>query len=116
VLRFTVAKVPDVASLRLICEAVTIPVSMIGWMAVGAVMVAQLKAAGVKRLSTAASLHGVGLDGLEAAAEEIRRPRHVYLRALTGVKPDPHDTACCWVGRALCPTVLDRWQSGRNWK
>lgn len=64
--------VPDVESLRLICEAVTIPVSVIGSMAVGTVSVAQLKAAGVKRLSTAGSLYEVGSNGLRAAAEEIR--------------------------------------------
>lgn len=64
--------VPDVESLRLICEAVSKPVSMIGSMAGGTVTVAQLKAAGVKRLSTAGSLYAVGAEGLRAAALEIR--------------------------------------------
>ena len=64
--------VRDVESLRLICEAVSKPVSMIGSMAGGTVTVAQLKAAGVKRLSTAASLYDAGEAGLRAAAEEIR--------------------------------------------
>lgn len=73
--------VRDVESLRLICEAVSIPVSMIGSMAGGTVTVAQLKAAGVKRLSTAASLYEVGETGLRAAAEEIReRGTFTYAR------------------------------------
>lgn len=63
--------VPDVESLRLICEAVTIPVSVIGSMAGGTVTVAQLKASGVKRLSTAGSLYEAGSVGLRAAAKEI---------------------------------------------
>lgn len=65
-------EVPDVESLRLICEAVSKPVSMIGSMAGSAVTVAQLKVAGVKRLSTAGSWYAVGASGLRAAALSIR--------------------------------------------
>lgn len=73
--------VPKVESLRLICDAVSKPVSMIGSMAGGTVTVAQLEAAGVKRLSTAASLYGLGLDCLRVAGEEIRdRGTFTYAR------------------------------------
>jgi 2-methylisocitrate lyase-like PEP mutase family enzyme len=64
--------VNNLESLRLLCAAVAKPVSVIGPLTEGPLSVNQLAALGVKRISTAASLHTVGTAGLRAAAGEIR--------------------------------------------
>lgn len=64
--------VNDAESLRLLCSEVAKPVSVIGPLTAGPMSVEQLAALGVKRISTAASLHTVDAVGLRAAAAEIR--------------------------------------------
>ena len=63
---------PDLAAVRRACAAVTKPVNVVGTMGNGAVTVAQLAEAGVKRISLAASLYRAALTGLRDAAVEVR--------------------------------------------
>ncbi len=62
---------PDLESVRAVCAAVDRPVSVVGSMAGGTVTVAQLAAVGVRRVSTAASLHRVAMAALRGAVREI---------------------------------------------
>lgn len=63
---------PDLESVRIVCAAVTKPVNVVGTMQNGAVTVAQLKAAGVKRISLAGSFYRAAMSGLRDAAKEVR--------------------------------------------
>lgn len=63
--------VPDLASVRTMCAAVTKPVNVVGPMQGGALSVAELAAAGVKRISLAASLYRAAMTGLRDAAQEV---------------------------------------------
>jgi 2-methylisocitrate lyase-like PEP mutase family enzyme len=63
---------PDLAAVRTVCAAVTKPVNVIGSMQNGAVTVADLAAAGVKRISVAASFYRSAMTGLFDAAREVR--------------------------------------------
>lgn len=63
---------PDLVSVRAACAAVKRPVNVVGSMGNGAVTVAQLAEAGVKRISLAASLYRAAITGLHAAACEVR--------------------------------------------
>lgn len=63
---------PDLAAVRTVCAAVTKPVNVVGAMQNGAVTVAQLAAAGVKRVSLAASFYRAAMTGLHEAAREVR--------------------------------------------
>jgi 2-methylisocitrate lyase-like PEP mutase family enzyme len=63
---------PDLSSVRAACAAVKRPVNVVGTMGNGAVTVAQLAEAGVKRISLAASLYRAAMTGLRDAACEVR--------------------------------------------
>jgi 2-methylisocitrate lyase-like PEP mutase family enzyme len=63
---------PDLASVRTVCGAVSRPVNVVGTMQNGMVSVAELAAAGVKRVSLAASLYRAAMGGLHAAAVELK--------------------------------------------
>lgn len=62
----------DLASIREVCASVSKPVNVIGAVAGASFTVADLAAAGVKRVSLAASLYRAALTGLVQAAGEVR--------------------------------------------
>lgn len=62
---------PDLASIRTVCTAVSKPVNVVGSMQDGKVSVAELAAAGVKRISLAASFYRAAMTGLRDAAREV---------------------------------------------
>ncbi len=63
---------PDLASVRTVCAAVTKPVNVVGTMQNGAVTVAQLAEAGVRRISLAGSFYRAAMTGLRDAAREVQ--------------------------------------------
>lgn len=63
---------PDLEAVRTVCSAVTKPVNVIGTMQNGRLSVAELAAAGVKRISLAASFYRSAMTGLQDAAREVR--------------------------------------------
>jgi 2-methylisocitrate lyase-like PEP mutase family enzyme len=63
--------VPDLASVRTMCSAVTKPVSVVGYMVNGTLSVAELAAAGVKRISLATGFYRAAMTGLRDAAREV---------------------------------------------
>jgi 2-methylisocitrate lyase-like PEP mutase family enzyme len=63
---------PSLASVRMACSAVTKPVNVVGSMQNGTLSVGELAAAGVKRISLAASLYRVAMAGLRDAASELK--------------------------------------------
>jgi 2-methylisocitrate lyase-like PEP mutase family enzyme len=63
---------PDLACVRAVCAAVTKPVNVVGPMQNGAVSVAQLADAGVRRVSLATGFYRAAMAGLHDAAREVR--------------------------------------------
>jgi 2-methylisocitrate lyase-like PEP mutase family enzyme len=63
---------PDLAAVRAVCAAVSKPVNFMVGMAGKSFSVAELTAAGVKRISLAGSLYRAAMSGLIAAAREAR--------------------------------------------
>jgi 2-methylisocitrate lyase-like PEP mutase family enzyme len=63
---------PDLAAVRSVCAAVSKPVNVIGAMQNGALSVAELADAGVKRISLATAFYRAAMTGLHDAAVEVR--------------------------------------------
>jgi 2-methylisocitrate lyase-like PEP mutase family enzyme len=63
---------PDLATIRLVCSAVSKPVSFMVGIRGKSFSVAELAAAGVRRVSFATSLYRAAMSGLVTAASEIR--------------------------------------------
>jgi 2-methylisocitrate lyase-like PEP mutase family enzyme len=63
---------PDLATVRIVCSAVTKPVNFMVGMRGRSFALADLAAAGVKRVSLSASLYRAALTGLFAAAREAK--------------------------------------------
>jgi 2-methylisocitrate lyase-like PEP mutase family enzyme len=64
---------PDLAAVREVCRAVTKPVNVVGTMQNGAVSLAQLEEAGVRRVSLATGFYRAAMSGLFAAAREVHQ-------------------------------------------
>ncbi|MFO1337581.1 MAG: isocitrate lyase/phosphoenolpyruvate mutase family protein [Burkholderiaceae bacterium] len=64
---------PTLDAVRAVCSAVNKPVSFMVGIPGKSFSVAELQAAGVKRISLATSLYRAAMNGLKAAAEEIQR-------------------------------------------
>jgi 2-methylisocitrate lyase-like PEP mutase family enzyme len=62
---------PDLAAVRAVCAAVSKPVNFMVGIPGKSFSVAELEAAGVRRISLAASLYRAAMAGLVAAAKEI---------------------------------------------
>jgi 2-methylisocitrate lyase-like PEP mutase family enzyme len=62
---------PDLAAVRAVCEAVSKPVNFMAGMPGKSFTVAELAAAGVKRISLATSLYRAAMTGLLKAAREV---------------------------------------------
>lgn len=65
---------PDLAAVRRVCASVTLPVNVMASVAGKGFTVAALAAAGVKRISLAASLYRAAMTGLLDAAREVKGP------------------------------------------
>jgi 2-methylisocitrate lyase-like PEP mutase family enzyme len=63
---------PDLAAVRAVCAAVTKPVNFMVGIPGKSWSIAELQAAGVRRVSVASSLYKAAMTGLVAAAREIR--------------------------------------------
>ncbi len=63
---------PDLASVRAVCAAVSKPVNFMAGIKGKSFTVAELKAAGVKRISLASSLYRAAMTGLVDAAREAK--------------------------------------------
>jgi 2-methylisocitrate lyase-like PEP mutase family enzyme len=63
---------PDLASVRAVCAAVAKPVNFMAGIKGRSFSVAELEAAGVKRISLATSLYRAAMTGLLAAAREVK--------------------------------------------
>lgn len=63
---------PDLDSVRAVCAAVTKPVNFMAGIRGKSFTVAELEAAGVRRVSLATSLYRAAMSGLVAAAREVR--------------------------------------------
>jgi 2-methylisocitrate lyase-like PEP mutase family enzyme len=63
---------PDLEAVRTVCAAVTKPVNFMAGIRGASFSVSELQDAGVKRISTAASLYRAAVQGLLDAAREIR--------------------------------------------
>lgn len=63
---------PDLAAVRAVCSAVTKPVNFMVGVPGKSFSVAELAAAGVKRISLATSLHRAAMTGLFEAAREVK--------------------------------------------
>lgn len=76
---------PDLAAVRAVCAAVTRPVNFMAGIRGRSFSVAELEAAGVRRVSLATSLYRAAMSGLAAAAREVlHEGRFDYLdRSLT---------------------------------
>lgn len=64
---------PDLAAVRAVCSTVSRPVNFMVGVPGKSFSVAELEAAGVKRISLATSLYRAAMSGLIAAAQEIRQ-------------------------------------------
>jgi 2-methylisocitrate lyase-like PEP mutase family enzyme len=62
---------PDLAAVRAVCEAVSKPVNFMAGIKGKSFTVAELEAAGVKRISIAASFYRAAMTGLAEAAKEV---------------------------------------------
>jgi 2-methylisocitrate lyase-like PEP mutase family enzyme len=78
---------PDLDSIRAVCAAVTKPVNFMAGIKGKSFTVADLAAAGVKRISLATSLYRAAMTGLLAAAAEVRD--HGTFHYLDGTMPTP---------------------------
>jgi 2-methylisocitrate lyase-like PEP mutase family enzyme len=63
---------PDIASVREVCSAVSRPVNFMAGIRGKSFSVAELEAAGVRRISLATSLYRAAMTGLVQAAREVR--------------------------------------------
>jgi 2-methylisocitrate lyase-like PEP mutase family enzyme len=63
---------PDLASVRAVCSAVSKPVNFMAGMKGKSFTVAELEAAGVRRISLATSLYRAAMSGLLEAAREVK--------------------------------------------
>jgi 2-methylisocitrate lyase-like PEP mutase family enzyme len=63
---------PDIAAVRGVCAALSKPFNFIIGIKGRSFSVAELEAAGVRRISLAASLYGAAMGGLIAAATEAK--------------------------------------------
>jgi 2-methylisocitrate lyase-like PEP mutase family enzyme len=63
---------PDLTAIRTVCQSVSKPVNFMVGVPGKSFSVAELAAAGVKRISLATSLYRVAMRGLEDAAREVR--------------------------------------------
>ena len=63
---------PDLAAVRAVCSAVSKPVNFMAGIKGHSFSVAELEAAGVKRISLATSLYRAAMTGLLAAAREVK--------------------------------------------
>jgi 2-methylisocitrate lyase-like PEP mutase family enzyme len=63
---------PDIAAVRAVCAAVSKPVNFMGGIRGKSPSVAELEAAGVRRISLATSLYRAAITGLIDAAREVR--------------------------------------------
>jgi 2-methylisocitrate lyase-like PEP mutase family enzyme len=64
--------IPTLEGVRALCSAVSVPVNVVGYMQNGTLSVADLAAAGVKRISLATGLYRAAMTGLRDAAHELR--------------------------------------------
>src|SRR5207237_673266 len=65
---------PDLASVRAVCTAVSKPFNFMVGIKGKSFTVAELEAAGVKRISLAGSLYRAAMTGLLNAAREVKEP------------------------------------------
>jgi 2-methylisocitrate lyase-like PEP mutase family enzyme len=63
---------PDLAAVRAVCAAVSKPVNFMVGIKGKSFPLAELEAAGVKRISLATSLYRAAMSGLIAAAREVK--------------------------------------------
>jgi 2-methylisocitrate lyase-like PEP mutase family enzyme len=63
---------PDLAAVRAVCSAVSKPVNFMAGIKGKSFTVAELEAAGVRRISLATSLYRIAMTGLVEAAREIK--------------------------------------------
>jgi len=63
---------PDLASVRAVCSALTKPFNFMAGIKGKSFSVAELEAAGVRRISLATSLYRAAMSGLAGAAKEVR--------------------------------------------
>ena len=63
---------PDLAAVRAVCAAVSKPVNFMVGIRGKSFTVAELEAAGVKRISLATSLYRMAMSGLLVAAREVK--------------------------------------------
>ncbi|HEX5476256.1 MAG TPA: isocitrate lyase/phosphoenolpyruvate mutase family protein [Burkholderiales bacterium] len=63
---------PDLTAVRAVCEAVSRPVNFMAGIKAKSFSVAELEAAGVKRISLATSLYRAAMSGLLDAAREVK--------------------------------------------
>jgi 2-methylisocitrate lyase-like PEP mutase family enzyme len=78
---------PDLAAVRAVCAAVKKPVNFMAGIKGKSFTVAELAAAGVKRVSLATSLYRAAMTGLLTAASEVRE--HGTFGYLDGSMPTP---------------------------
>ena len=79
---------PDLAAVRAVCAAVKKPVNFMGGIKGKSFTVAELTAAGVKRISLAGSLYRSAMTGAVAAALEVKdQGTFGYLDGLTDIGP-----------------------------
>ena len=75
---------PDLASVRAVCAAVSKPVNFMAGIKGRSFTVAELEAAGVKRISLATSLYRAAMTGLLDAAREVKERRDVRVSGRRG--------------------------------
>ena len=63
---------PDLAAVRALCSAVSKPVNFMAGIKGKSFTVAELEAAGVRRISLATSLYRIAMTGLVEAAREVK--------------------------------------------
>lgn len=77
---------PNLDAVRAVCAAVSKPVNVIGYIENGSVSVAELAAAGVKRISLATVLYRVALAAVRDAARQVH-DQGTFTFAATAMKP-----------------------------
>ena len=79
---------PDIAAVRAVCAAVSKPVNFMAGIRGKSPLVAELEAAGVRRISLATSLYRAAITGLIDAAREVREHGSFGYLDRTIVTPD----------------------------
>ena len=79
---------PDLAAVRAVCAAVSKPVNFMAGIRGKSFSVAELEAAGVRRISLATSLYRAAMTGLIDAAREVREQGSFGYLEHTIVTPD----------------------------